>query len=120
MDRLYKKKYMCDTALAVDLYTYPTVQCFQCCRFGYTKLYCRSIPRCYKCGNNHTGDTCTVKEDVASCCLCSGFHFATSKACSEFSRQKQTKTYMAQNCVSYFEASKSHPPTGNQIFCRCT
>lgn len=107
---LPKRVYMCYTALTVDLYTYPTVQCFQCCRFGHTKAFCRSKPRCFRCGESHAGDSCSIEEDSASCCLCSGLHFATSKSCPEFDRQKQIKTSMAQNCISYSEASKQFPP----------
>lgn len=104
--------FICYNSLPVELYIYPTLQCFLCCRFGHTKAQCRSKPRCFKCGQNHTGDTCDVEEENASCCLCSGSHFASSKSCPEFARQKSIKTYMAQNAVSYFEASKLHPLVG--------
>lgn len=107
---LPKRIFMCYNALPVDLYIFPTVQCFNCCRFGHTKLQCRSKPRCYKCGQGHTGDSCEREQESASCCLCSGCHFATYKSCPEFSRQKSIKTYMAQSSVSYAEASKVHPP----------
>jgi hypothetical protein len=107
---LPKRIFMCYNALPVDLYVYPTVQCFNCCRYGHTQTQCRSKPRCYKCGQNHPGSTCTVEEDCVTCCLCSGMHFAISKYCPEFERQKCIKLSMAQNCVSYAEASKMHPP----------
>lgn len=106
---LPKRVFMCYTALSVQLYTYPTIQCYNCCRFGHTKSLCRSKPRCFKCGQGHTGDSCNFEEDSASCCLCSGFHFATNKACPEYSRQKNIKVTMAQNSISYSEASKLHP-----------
>lgn len=107
---LPKRIFMCYTALQVQLYTYPTIQCYNCCRFGHTKIQCRSKPRCYKCGQGHTGGTCNIEDDSATCCLCSGFHFATSKSCPEFARQKNIKMSMAQNSISYPEASKLHPP----------
>lgn len=105
---LPKRVFVCYNALSVELYTYPTIQCFQCCRFGHTKIQCRSKPRCYRCGQDHTGDSCTIED--GKCCLCSGSHYATSKHCPEFYRQKQIKISMAENCVSYAEASKLHPP----------
>lgn len=107
---LPKRVFMCYNSLPVELYTYPTIQCYNCCRYGHTKNQCRSKPRCYKCGFSHTGSSCDVEEDSASCCMCSGYHYATNKTCPEFERQKQIKTYMAQNCVSYVEAAKLHPP----------
>lgn len=96
-------------ALKVDLYIFPTVQCYNCCRFGHTRAQCRSKPHCFKCGEDHTADTCNVDEYEASCFLCGGSHFATSKSCPEFSRQKNIKVSMAQNAISYLEAAKLHP-----------
>lgn len=107
---LPKRVFLCYNALSVELYTFPTIQCFNCCRFGHTKLQCKSSPRCYKCGQNHTADTCDLEEDCAKCFLCGGFHFAISKSCQELERQKRIKVYMAQNSVSYAEALKLHPP----------
>lgn len=104
--------YICYNALAVELYAYPTIQCFNCCRFGHTKMQCRSKPKCYKCGQEHSGDTCNREDDCATCCLCSGLHYATNKSCPEFVRQKNIKLTMAENCISYVEATKLHPPVG--------
>lgn len=107
---LPKKIYMCYNALNVNIYVYPTIQCFRCCRYGHTKMQCRAAEsRCFKCGQNHTAETCNIEEDCASCIMCSGFHFATSKACPEFKRQHDIKVTMAHSCISYIEASKLHP-----------
>lgn len=97
-------------ALPVNLYIYPTIQCFNCCRYGHIKGQCRSSPRCFKCGLGHTGDSCSADEESVTCCLCSGSHHATSKNCPEFSRQKNIKESMAKSCISYSEALKLHPP----------
>lgn len=102
--------YMCYTALQVQLYTYPTIQCYNCCRFGHTKLQCRSKPRCFKCGQEHSGDSCDIHEDSLSCCSCGGAHYATSKSCPEYTRQTKIKHSMADKCISYAEASRTHPP----------
>lgn len=107
---LPKRVYMCFTSLPVDLYIYPTVQCFNCCRFGHVRAQCRSKPRCFKCGQDHTGDSCNVEEEHVSCCLCNGLHFAINKKCPEFERQRAIKQTMANSCVSYLEACKLHPP----------
>lgn len=107
---LPKRIFMCYNALPVDLYIFPTIQCFNCCRYGHTKTQCRSKPCCYKCGQGHSGSTCNVEEDFVSCCLCTGNHFAINKRCPEFERQKSIKLSMAQSCLSYAEASKLHHP----------
>jgi hypothetical protein len=107
---LPKRVFMCYNSLPVDLYIFPTIQCFNCCKYGHIKSQCRSSPKCFKCGQGHTGDSCSVDEDYTYCCLCSGSHYATSRKCPEFSRQKSIKESMAKNCISYIEAVKLHPP----------
>lgn len=106
---LPKRIFICFNSLPVDLYIFPTIQCYNCCRYGHTKMQCRSKPRCYRCGQEHSGETCKIDDDCVQCCLCSGSHVATNRVCPEFKRQKDIKVYMAQNCVSYPEASKLHP-----------
>ncbi|XP_073956346.1 uncharacterized protein [Choristoneura fumiferana] len=88
---LPKRIFICYNALPVDLYIFPTIQCYNCCRYGHTKTQCRSKPCCYKCGQGHSGSTCDVEEDCVSCFLCTGHHFAISKQCPEFERQKNIK-----------------------------
>lgn len=104
------KVFICYNSLPVDLYIYPTLQCFNCCRFGHTKMQCRGTPRCYKCGDNHSSISCKTERDDAVCILCSGSHFATDKKCPEYARQKAIKETMAKKSISYSEASKVHPP----------
>ncbi|XP_028172351.1 uncharacterized protein LOC114361497 [Ostrinia furnacalis] len=107
---LPKRVFLCFNSLPVDLYIYPTIQCFSCCRYGHVKSQCRSTPRCFKCGLGHSGHTCSVEEDEIRCCLCSGLHMATSKVCPEYNRQKNIKESMAKDCITYAEALKLHPP----------
>lgn len=107
---LPKRVFLFYNALTVDLYIYPTIQCFNCCRYGHIKSQCRSTPKCFRCGLGHSGDSCSVEEDSVVCCLCSGSHLATSNKCPEFSRQKSIKETMAKSCISYSEAFKLHPP----------
>jgi hypothetical protein len=89
--------FACYNSFQVDLYTYPTTQCYQCCRFGHTKNTCRSVPRCFRCGGNHSGDKCEDDSDIAKCVNCKGEtgHFATSKSCPEYTRQCKIKKTMA-------------------------
>lgn len=101
--------YLYFNKLNVNTYQYPTIQCFSCCRFGHTKNNCRSKPRCFKCGQNHTSDSCDLEESDSICWLCSGNHFATSKKCPEFNRQKNIKTIMSEQAISYMEANKIVP-----------
>lgn len=97
------------TSLPVELYTYPTIQCHACCKFGHTKLQCRSKPRCFRCSKEHFGDSCEINENESTCLHCSGRHFATDKNCPELERQKSIKAVMAQSSVSYEEAASQIP-----------
>ncbi|KAJ0169488.1 hypothetical protein K1T71_015075 [Dendrolimus kikuchii] len=107
---LPKHIYCCYTSLLIDPYVLPTIQCFSCCRFGHVKDKCRSKPRCFKCGQMHTGNSCSITPDNAYCCLCTGQHFATDKSCPEFHRQKCIKKKMSDDNVSYSEAATLFPP----------
>jgi hypothetical protein len=102
--------FLCYNALPVDIYIFPTIQCYNCCRYGHIKSSCRSNPRCFKCGQGHCGDNCSLDDEYFKCCLCLGSHVATSKNCPEFFRQKGIKETMAKSCISYSEALKLHPP----------
>lgn len=95
------------SSLPVEKYILPTIQCFQCCRFGHTRDKCRSQPRCLKCGDNHDGKSCN--SETFHCINCSGPHKATDKTCPEFLRQANIKNHMSYNNVSYIEASKAFP-----------
>ncbi|KAI5641755.1 hypothetical protein NE865_06059 [Phthorimaea operculella] len=95
------------SALPVQNYILPTIQCHRCCRFGHTKDKCRSRPRCSKCGEEHDAVSCGVT--VFSCVNCSEDHPATAKLCPEFLRQTDIKKYMSENNESYLEASKIIP-----------
>lgn len=115
---LPKRIFICYTALPVDLYIFPTIQCFRCCRFGHVRANCRAkTPRCFKCGQEtHEGNKCQVHDDDIHCCLCNGFHMATDKKCLEFARQKSIKETMAKSCLSYAEASKLHPEISKRSY----
>lgn len=108
--------YLYYNKINVQSYRYPTIQCYTCCRFGHTKNNCRAKPRCYKCGQGHTGDTCGLDESESCCLICSGNHFATSKKCPELVRQQNIKSLMSNNSISYMEANKIEPRVNNKSY----
>lgn len=116
--------FMCLNSLPVEQYELPTIQCFRCCRFGHTKEKCRSTPRCFRCGNSHTGDSCSVDTQESYCCNCpqglgSG-HFANSKTCPEYNRQLSIKKTMTSENLSYVEASNHHPKVIRKSYANVT
>ncbi|CAF4908438.1 unnamed protein product [Pieris macdunnoughi] len=61
---LPKRIFMCYNALPVEIYIYPTIQCYKCCRYGHTKVQCRSkTPICYNCGGQHAGVSCDRSDE---------------------------------------------------------
>lgn len=98
-----------ETSLPVNTYQLPTIQCRNCCRFGHIRTQCRSKPRCFRCGQEHSGDSCSVTEDLSTCILCRGAHRATDVKCPEHARQKSIKIVMSQDNISYSEALLRFP-----------
>ncbi|XP_052745970.1 uncharacterized protein LOC128199646 [Bicyclus anynana] len=107
---LPKHIYAYYTLMVVEKYLLPTIQCHSCCRFGHVKLQCRSKPRCFKCGQEHFGESCQLTENALSCVLCTGKHQATYKDCPEHQRQRNIKIMMSENNISYIEAANIVPP----------
>lgn len=108
---LPSKIYSFHTSLPIETYKLPTIMCLNCCRYGHVKTQCRSQPRCFKCSQSHTGESCSVVKDNSTCLYCSGKHFATDKECPEFSRQQSIKLVMSSENISYLEASLRFPPS---------
>lgn len=107
---LPEKVFCYKTSFPVSLYQLPTIQCRKCCRFGHIQAQCRSKPRCFKCAQQHTGDTCGISENQISCFLCrGGNHSATDPRCPEHYRQKSIKLVMSEENLSYTEAALRFP-----------
>ena len=57
-------------------------QCKNCQEIGHSQNYCRQLPRCVKCGENHHSKACTKpKEEKGRCANCKGEHTANYKGC---------------------------------------
>lgn len=98
--------FMYYSSIPVENYILPTIQCFQCCRFGHVRDQCRAKPRCYRCAGDHTGASC---ERTPTCLYCSGNHQATDKSCPEYKRQQAIKLVMSQESISYTDAAARFP-----------
>ncbi|XP_013166191.1 PREDICTED: uncharacterized protein LOC106116750 isoform X2 [Papilio xuthus] len=107
---LPEKIFCFNVSLPVSVYHLPTIQCRNCCRFGHIAKQCRSKPRCFRCAQPHSGDSCNISDSISSCFLChGGRHVATDPKCPEHSRQKSIKILMSEENLSYMEASKRFP-----------
>lgn len=94
------------SSIPVENYILPTIQCFQCCRFGHVKDQCRAKPRCYRCSGDHSGASC---ERPPTCLYCTGNHQANDKSCPEYKRQQAIKLVMSQENISYQDAAVRFP-----------
>lgn len=97
------------SAISIENYLLPTIQCLNCCHYGHIKTQCRSKSRCFKCAQPHQGEECNVVNP--SCLHCAGSHPANSPNCPELNRQKSIKVVMSQENLSFQEASARFPKT---------
>ena len=69
-------------------YKYIPTRCFRCQRFGHTSKICFSLPRCAKCGEDHSSLECE-KTDF-HCVNCKNNHPAYDPQCPSFlTRQRK-------------------------------
>ncbi|KAL4126953.1 hypothetical protein QTP88_011151 [Uroleucon formosanum] len=81
---IFELKYLCYTNIKVEApRTKKQIpQCMNCQDYGHTRHYCNNIPRCVRCGDQHSSNTCTKSKDLpAKCALCFGDHPANYRGC---------------------------------------
>lgn len=67
-------------------------QCQNCQTYGHTKGYYLYLPRCVKCGDNHSTATFTKSPSLlAKCALCNGSHPANYKGCIIYKELQQRR-----------------------------
>ena len=93
--------------LKLDVQTYipNPLRCFNCQKFGHSKVRCRHRQVCAKCGvAGHEQKECRNK---ICCPNCSGNHTAFDKQCPEWIREKEIQRYKAENGCTFPEARKA-------------
>ena len=71
-------------------YSAEPVRCYQCHKFGHTRLNCRNSSRCGICSKDHPISKYKAKEEITSKCPnCQGGHHAWNKSCPEWRRRIQ-------------------------------
>ncbi|GBM32504.1 hypothetical protein AVEN_156598-1 [Araneus ventricosus] len=90
--------------LSVRAYIPNPLRCFNCQRFGHSKLACRGTLTCDCYAEvGHDSTDCTTKE---KCINCKGNHTSFSRDCSAWKQEKETITTKITNQISYPEARK--------------
>ncbi|KFM75518.1 Nucleic-acid-binding protein from mobile element jockey, partial [Stegodyphus mimosarum] len=80
------------------------MRCFQCQRFGHSKISCRGKLTCARCAMvGHDSDTCTA---APLCINCKGEHPAFSRSCPKWKLEKEIQTTKVNKKISYAEARR--------------
>lgn len=92
----------------VTPYVQRVLLCFRCYRYGHMGKQCKSSPRCIRCAGDHAEQSCKLNR--VQCIHCQGNHLANQlKLCPEFVRQKEIKSVMSTENISFYEANKKIP-----------
>ncbi|XP_055931848.1 uncharacterized protein LOC129962135 [Argiope bruennichi] len=90
--------------LPVRQYIPNPLRCFQCQRFGHSKVNCRGTVTCARCAEKgHDSQQCTAQE---KCVNCDGAHSSFSRACKRWTLEKQIITLKIKESISYPEARR--------------
>ncbi|XP_055924580.1 uncharacterized protein LOC129956673 [Argiope bruennichi] len=90
--------------LPVRQYIPNPLRCFQCQRFGHSKVNCRGTVTCARCAEKgHDSQQCTAQE---KCVNCDGAHSFFSRACKRWTLEKQIITLKIKESISYPEARR--------------
>ncbi|XP_071580411.1 uncharacterized protein [Temnothorax nylanderi] len=87
-------------ALRVRPYVPQTRQCFNCFRYGHTKIACKSETRCIVCGDKFHGHC----DRPVRCCNCEDQHKSTYRGCPVY--KKNINIVMAYKNVSFHSARR--------------
>ncbi|XP_055924720.1 uncharacterized protein LOC129956800 [Argiope bruennichi] len=80
------------------------LRCFQCQRFGHSKIACRGTLTCARCAEKgHDSQQCTSSE---KCVNCDGEHTSFSRSCPRWRLEKEIITLKTKEQISYPEAKR--------------
>jgi len=97
------------------------MRCFQCQRFGHSKVSCRGQETCSNC--SEIGHKYTECSNDSKCVNCQGSHPSNSKLCPKWVLEKQIQTIKIKNNVPYPEARKiviNSQPTNKPTYAAVT
>ena len=101
---------ICYLELEVRPFVPNPMRCFNCQRFGHTKLSCKRKMVCPRCGKEgHAEEGCKANP---CCSNCHGEHTAFSKECPIFKEEKAILQYKAQNGGTFSQARAKVFPNG--------
>ncbi|KAK6186632.1 hypothetical protein SNE40_005921 [Patella caerulea] len=91
-------------AIPVTPYIPNPLRCFHCQRFGHSKNVCKGKAVCARCGQDgHESISCQLDHN---CINCKGTHFAYSRECPIWKKEKQVQQVKTEKNIPYPEARK--------------
>jgi hypothetical protein len=80
------------------------LRCFQCQRFGHSKISCRGTVTCARCSEvGHDSEKCTK---TPKCVNCKGDHPSFARSCPIWVREKEIQALKTGKNISFQEARK--------------
>lgn len=80
------------------------LRCFQCQRFGHSKMSCRGTVTCARCAEvGHDSENCNK---APRCVNCTGPHPSYARSCPSWQYEKEVQTIKTEKNLSYTEARK--------------
>ena len=90
--------------IPVERFIPNPLRCYNCQRYGHSKVTCNRPMACARCGKEgHVDTDCVAPEH---CCNCNGHHVAYSKDCPEWQRQRDITRLKFEKNISFVEAKQ--------------
>ena len=105
-DTLPERVHFCFLIFKVRTYIPQVIRCFKCQHYGHGISQCRAKERCVRCGEEHSFDNCTKKENP-KCVNCGGPHSAAYNGCKEAKKAKEIQTLKVTQKITYAQAIKT-------------
>ena len=90
-------------SVTVSLFVPAPMRCFQCQKFGHSKLRCTGQANCERCGHKAHDGACS---EAPVCSNCKGDHSPRSKDCPKFQFESAVQRVRTERKLSFPEAKK--------------
>ena len=95
----------------VSMYVPAPLRCFNCQKFGHSKIRCRKEAVCERCGHQAHENACSLRP---TCSNCQGDHPPNSRQCPTYIHEQEIQKVKTQHKISFAEAKKKVGIFGTQ------